>query len=92
MIFLCPSEEEGVVLREKKRVYSFRRIHARRVCEPLPTNGDAARFLPPSYFLSLMARSTSRPASRALIDSRRSCCFFPLANPSSTLAWPRSEK
>lgn len=40
----------------------------------------------PVYFLSLITRSTSRPASRALMDSRRSCCFFPFANPSSTLA------
>lgn len=40
----------------------------------------------PFYFLSFMARSTSRPASRVLIVARRSCCFFPFANPSSTLA------
>src|SRR6185437_1176579 len=71
------------------------------VSRPLPMDRDTAWFsccikhslnevLP--YFRSLIARSTSLPASRALIDSRRSCCFFPLANPSSTLAWPRSEK
>ena len=39
-----------------------------------------------------IARSTSRVASRVLMDSRRSCCFLPLANPSSTLARPRLEK
>src|SRR6267143_4818441 len=45
-----------------------------------------------AYLLSFIARSTSRLASRVLMDSRRSCCFLPLANPSSTLAWPRLEK
>lgn len=43
-------------------------------------------------FPLFIARSTSRLASRVLMDSRRSCCFFPLANPSSTLARPRLEK
>ena len=51
--------------------------------------GDRTRRL---HFLSFIARSTSRPASRVLMDSRRSCCFLPLANPSSTLARPRVEK
>jgi hypothetical protein len=45
-----------------------------------------------AHFLSFIARSTSRLASRVLMDSRRSCCFLPLANPSSTLARPRLEK
>ena len=44
------------------------------------------------HFLSLSARSTSRLASRVLMDSRRSYCFLPFASPSSTLAWPRLEK
>jgi hypothetical protein len=44
------------------------------------------------YFFCLIARSTSRLASRALMVSRRSYCFFPLANASSTFAWPRLEK
>lgn len=44
------------------------------------------------YFLLLIARSTSRPASRALMVSRRSYCFFPFASASSTFAWPRFEK
>src|SRR3970282_2661492 len=39
-----------------------------------------------------IARSTSRLASRVLIDSRRSCCFLPLANPRSALARARLEK
>src|SRR5215831_9509966 len=47
---------------------------------------------PPLYVLVLIARSTSRPASRALIDSRRSYCLLPLARPISTLACPRLEK
>ena len=45
-----------------------------------------------AHFLSFIARSTSRLASRLLMDARRSCCFLPLANPSSTLARPRVEK
>ena len=45
-----------------------------------------------AHFLSFIARSTSLLASRVLMDSRRSCCFLPLANPSSTLAKPRLEK
>ena len=45
-----------------------------------------------AHFLSFIARSTSRLASRLLIEARRSCCFLPLANPSSTLARPRLEK
>ena len=45
-----------------------------------------------THFLSFIARSTSRLASRLLMDARRSCCFLPLANPSSTLARPRVEK
>jgi len=44
------------------------------------------------YFLSLMARWTSRPASRVLMVSRRSYNFLPLASPSSTFAYPRLEK
>ena len=39
-----------------------------------------------------IARSTSRPASRCLIDSRRSYCFLPRASAISTLAWPRGLK
>lgn len=45
-----------------------------------------------AYFRLLIARSTSRPASRALIDSRRSYCFLPFAKANSTFAWPRLEK
>ena len=45
-----------------------------------------------AHFLSFIARSSSRLASRVLMDARRSCCFLPLANPSSTLARPRVEK
>lgn len=44
------------------------------------------------HFLSLIARSTSRPASRALMVARRSYCFFPFASASSTFASPRFEK
>ena len=51
--------------------------------------GDRTRRL---HFLSFIARSTSRLASRVLMDARRSCSFLPLANPSSTLARPRWEK
>ena len=45
-----------------------------------------------AYLFSFIARSTSRLASRFLIEARRSCCFLPLANPSSILARPRLEK
>ena len=51
--------------------------------------GDRTRWL---HLFSFIARSTSRPASRVLMDSRRSCCFFPLASPNSILAKPRLEK
>ena len=51
--------------------------------------GDRTRWL---HLFSFIARSTSRLASRVLMDSRRSCCFLPLANPISTLARPRLEK
>ena len=47
---------------------------------PCPERPPAHRRAP------FIARSTSRPASLDLIASRRSYCFFPLANAISTLA------
>jgi hypothetical protein len=76
-----------------RRMNKERHVCARPETVRRPDRGgeidDRTRWL---HFLSFIARSTSRLASRVLMVSRRSCNFLPLANPSSTLARPRLEK